>query len=119
MILIDDASTDDTVARVTALGRPDVIVERFDTNRGAGIARNHGFERATGRYTLFFDADDEIHAGTLTSAIEALDETGADVAVMPYRYRRGHSSPSEEMNSFDATAWRRYATSPRRGDSAR
>jgi hypothetical protein len=113
VVVVDDASTDDSVERVTALG-PEVIVERFETNRGAGIARNRGFERATGRYALFFDADDEIHPLTLTSAIQALDDTGADVAMMPYRYRRGHSPQSDAMNSFDVAAWRRYATSPRR-----
>ena len=112
--VIDDASTDDSVERVTALARPEVIVERFETNRGAGIARNRGFERATGRYTLFFDADDEIHPVSLTAAIQALDDTGADVAMMPYRYRRGYSPQSDAMNSFDAAAWGQYATSPRR-----
>ena len=114
MIVVDDASTDDSVERVTALGRPEVIIERFDANRGAGIARNRGFGRATGRYTLFFDADDEIHGVALTSAIGALDDTGADVAMMPYRYRRGHSTEFDGMNSFDAAAWTRYATAPRR-----
>jgi glycosyltransferase involved in cell wall biosynthesis len=114
VVVIDDASTDDSVERVTALGRPEVIVEQLETNRGAGIARNRGFERATGRYTIFFDADDEIHQASLTSAIAALDDTGADVAVMPYRYRRGLSPQSEEMNSFDTVTWRQYATSPRR-----
>jgi hypothetical protein len=114
VILVDDGSSDDSVERVTALGRSEVIVERFETNRGAGIARNRGFERATGRYTLFFDADDEIHPVTLGSAIRALDDTGADVAMMSYRYRRGGSPQSEEMNSFDAAAWGRYATAPRR-----
>lgn len=114
VIVVDDASTDDSVERVTALDRPEVIVERFLTNHGAGIARNRGFERATGRYTLFFDADDEIHPATLSSAVRSLDDTGADVAMMPYRYRRGHSPQSDEMNSFDAIAWARYATAPRR-----
>ena len=76
VIVVDDASTDDSVERVSALGRPEVIVERFATNRGAGIARNRGFERATGRYSLFFDADDEIHPAALASAISALDDTG-------------------------------------------
>jgi glycosyltransferase involved in cell wall biosynthesis len=114
VVVVDDASTDDSVERVTTLGRPEVIVERFETNRGAGIARNRGFERATGRYTLFFDSDDEIHPGTLTSAIGALDETGANVAMMPYRYRRGHSPQFDGMNSFDAAAWARYATAARR-----
>ena len=114
VIVVDDASTDDSISRLEGLGRPEVVVERFATNRGAGVARNRGFDRATGRYTLFFDADDEVHPVTLTSAIGALDDTGADVAVMPYRYRRGHSPESEEMNSFDTAAWRNYATSPRR-----
>jgi glycosyltransferase involved in cell wall biosynthesis len=114
VIVVDDASTDDSVERVTALGPPEVIIERFETNHGAGIARNRGFERATGRYVLFFDADDEIHPVTLTSVIGALDDTGSDVAMMPYRYRRGHSPRLDEMNSFDAAAWARYAISQRR-----
>ena len=95
------------------------MVERFTTNRGAGVARNHGFERATGRYTLFFDADDEIHPAALTAAIEALDDTAADVAMMPYRYRRGHSPQSEEMNSFDAAVWGQYASSRASRDAPR
>src|SRR5919107_4928694 len=78
VIVVDDASTDASIDQVTALGRAQLIVERFETNRGAGIARNRGFQLATGRYTLFFDADDEIHRVTLTSAIAALDDTGAD-----------------------------------------
>ena len=114
VVVVDDASSDDSVARVSALGRPDVIVERFSVNRGAGVARNHGFERAAGRYTLFFDADDEIHPVAVTSAVEALDDTSADVAMMPYRYRRGHAPRSEEMNSFDLAVWGHYATSSRR-----
>jgi glycosyltransferase involved in cell wall biosynthesis len=114
VIVVDDASTDDSVERVRAVGGPEVIVERFESNRGAGVARNRGFERATGRYTLFFDADDEIHPAALTSAIGALDDTGAEVAMMPYRYRRGHSPQFDDMNSFDAAAWARYATSARR-----
>lgn len=114
VVVVDDASTDDSVERVAALGQPEVIVERFETNHGAGVARNRGFERAAGRYTLFFDADDEIHPATLTAAIGALDDTGTDVAMMPYRYRRGHSPLFEEMNSYDAVAWSRYATSSRR-----
>ena len=112
VVVVDDASTDDSVECVTSLGRPEVLVERFDDNRGAGIARNHGFELATGRYTLFFDADDEIHPGPLAAAVAALDDTGSDVAMMPYRYRR-HGTTSDEMNSFDAAVWRRYATSSR------
>ena len=36
VIVVDDASTDDSVERVTALGRPEVIVERFETTAVRG-----------------------------------------------------------------------------------
>ena len=114
VIVVDDHSTDDSVAQVTALERPEVRVERFETNHGAGVARNRGFELATGRYTLFFDADDELHPTTLTSAVGALDDTGADVAVMSYRYRRGDSSEFDGMNVYDAATWERHVSMPRR-----
>lgn len=113
MILVDDASTDDSVERSDGLGSSSVTVERFTTNQGAGVARNHGLALASGRYTLFFDADDEVHPSGLASAVEALDATGANVAVMAYRYRRG-STQFEGMNSFDTAVWRQYATVPRR-----
>ena len=113
VIVVDDASTDGSADRVAALGGPDVVVERLAANQGAGLARNRGFELATGRYTLFFDADDEIHPSALAAAVRALDDTSADVAFLPYRYRRGQGS-HEGMNVFDVAAWGRYATTPRR-----
>jgi glycosyltransferase involved in cell wall biosynthesis len=114
VIVVDDASTDDTVERLAALGRPELRVERFETNRGAGLARNRGFETAGGQYVLFFDADDEIHPSALAAAVGGLDDSGADVVMMPYRYRRGHLPGSDGMNSFDVSAWTQYATAPRR-----
>lgn len=72
VIVVDDASTDDSVQRVTALDRPEVIIEQLPTNQGAGRARDAGFVRATGRYALFFDADDEIHPEALRETITAL-----------------------------------------------
>jgi glycosyltransferase involved in cell wall biosynthesis len=114
VVVVDDASSDDSVERVLALARPEVLVELFSTNHGAGVARNRGFARATGRYALFFDADDEIHGASLVAAVGGLDDTSANVAVMPYRYRRGQSSEFEGMNAFDGAAWARYATSLRR-----
>lgn len=113
VVVVDDASTDGSAERAASVGGDAVVVERFATNQGAGVARNRGFELAAGRYTLFFDADDEIHPTALAAAVTGLDDTSADVAFMPYRYRRGHAS-HEGMNVFDLAAWARYATSPRR-----
>ena len=114
VIAVDDASTDDSVDRVTALGDPRVRVERLDSNHGAGVARNAGFAHAAGRYTLFFDADDLILPDGLLTTIDALAVTGADTAFTSYRYRRGEAGSFEGMNSFDHALWGQYATKKRR-----
>ncbi|MEE8602937.1 glycosyltransferase family 2 protein [Euzebya tangerina] len=114
IVLVDDHSDDGTGELVRRLSSDDRIVAfHHADNRGAGVARNTGFRAATGRYTLFFDADDVIHVDALVEAVEALDETGADVAVMPYRYERGTSS-DREMNTFDRELWTGYVGSAAR-----
>jgi glycosyltransferase involved in cell wall biosynthesis len=116
VIAIDDGSRDDSPMILrTAAGRVTALFH--ERNRGAGVARNAGFERATGRYTLFFDADDEVHPEALANGIELLDESEADVAVMAYRYRRGGIGVHEEMNNFDVEVWADYlGSAPRRID---
>ncbi len=61
MIVVDDASTDGTlaVARKVASRDKRVVVVSLRENQGAGCARNAGVERASGRYLAFLDADDE------------------------------------------------------------
>jgi glycosyltransferase involved in cell wall biosynthesis len=110
VIVVDDASTDDSVPQLQSLELPRCRVIQSGQQQGAGIARNRGFAEATGTYTLFFDADDEIHAPALVTAVTALEDSGADVAFLSYRYRRGHSTEFEGMNSYDQTVWTRYAS---------
>jgi glycosyltransferase involved in cell wall biosynthesis len=63
IIVVDDASTDDTVrtakkfgARVISLGSPSI---------GPAMARNRGATEANGEIILFIDADVRVHADTL------------------------------------------------------
>lgn len=76
VILVDDGSTDHTPQLVPALtqSHPDLVCIRT-TNGGLSAARNTGIERATGRYVMLLDADDEAIKTDLTSALS----TGADL----------------------------------------
>ena len=60
VILVDDASTDDTLSYVRAkYGHKDnVKIITHEKNRGSGAARNTGVDNATGEYISFVDADD-------------------------------------------------------------
>lgn len=111
-IIVDDASTDNspTILRRLDSEHAAVSVVHQPENQGAGVARNVGFERARGRYTLFFDADDVLHPDAAVTAVETLDHTGSTLAMLPYRYRRGVVVPHEDMNEHDIVLWERFAT---------
>src|SRR4051812_18233502 len=109
VIAIDDASQDSSPSILGAAAEAGRVTALFlDRNRGAGNARNLGFQHAAGRYTLFFDADDEVHTEAVSHGIDILDESEADVAVMAYRYRRGGLWSHETMNNFDREVWSAY-----------
>ncbi len=106
VIAVDDGSLDASVSILRALRDENVELIELNTNQGAGVARNVGFERATGEYTLFFDADDEIHLTALELALAELDKTSADLAMLPYYYRRSDTVGRMEMNFHDNRIWR-------------
>ena len=58
-IIVNDGSTDDTLALCRSLTEEDARFVLVDIpNGGVSNARNQGLERATGSYVLFVDADD-------------------------------------------------------------
>ncbi|RTR05358.1 glycosyltransferase family 2 protein [Halomonas nitroreducens] len=67
IILVDDGSSDDTLAllerfRETASTRTLVVAQE---NRGPGGARNHGLKMANGDYVWFVDSDDNINLSVI------------------------------------------------------
>ena len=60
LLLVDDGSTDDTLALATAVAGADsrVRIERLPVNRGRATVRNMALGRARGRYLAWMDADD-------------------------------------------------------------
>jgi glycosyltransferase involved in cell wall biosynthesis len=65
IILVDDASADDTGQKLVELralhGEALVKIISLVGNRGAGEARNAGWDAARGEYVAFLDADDAWH----------------------------------------------------------
>src|ERR1700694_5948319 len=79
LIIVDDGSTDDTVALVRGFG--DRRIELL-TNDGAGVsaARNLGTRRATGSWLMFLDADDRLRSGAVSALVAGA--TAAQDAVL-------------------------------------
>jgi len=60
MILVDDASTDQTVSIIKEFAANDnrIKLTELSKNSGNGFARNVALEKATGKYIAYLDADD-------------------------------------------------------------
>ncbi|MEH6655178.1 glycosyltransferase family 2 protein [Loktanella salsilacus] len=100
MICLDDASTDSSVAILRELAQHHDGLEIIEQthNSGAGLARNKAWEYASGRYTIFFDADDTLHGEVIAEAIKDLDTNpDVDVAVFAYRYEREATASFTDM----------------------
>ena len=71
LIVVDDGSRDETVARVQGFDDPRVRVISSE-RRGLGAARNLGLDSAVGEFVAFLDADDLWASDKLESHVEAL-----------------------------------------------
>lgn len=70
VIVVDDGSTDDTVAIVHAIGDPRL---RLMMNQASGVsaARNLGARNARGGWLMFLDADDRLRPDAVTTLLTA------------------------------------------------
>src|SRR5689334_11061097 len=65
LILVDDCSTDTSLAVMQGLAAPNVRVVTRDKRGGVGGARNTGIAVARGDWIVFLDSDDELVPGAL------------------------------------------------------
>lgn len=103
VIVVDDASTDDTVATVSRLADRRVRLLRQATRGGVSAARNRGIADATGEWIAFLDDDDVWAPQKLSRQMEAAATAGrtwvygGDVLVdEKLRVLRGAPPPTPE-----------------------
>jgi glycosyltransferase involved in cell wall biosynthesis len=65
IIIVDDGSTEDLLATLSAVPGDKRIRIIRQENKERGAARNNGLRNASGEYVIFFDSDDRMHANHL------------------------------------------------------
>ena len=80
VVLVDDGSTDDTLARVEAFRRDPRLRVLTQPNRGAHAALNRGLEAARGDTVFILNSDDAFAPSRIPTLLEALDDPGVAVA---------------------------------------
>jgi GT2 family glycosyltransferase/glycosyltransferase involved in cell wall biosynthesis len=88
LILVDNASPDDSLARVQEHVSGARII-RNDTNRGFGAASNQGARRARGRYICFLNSDALVEPAWLPPLLEVLADPLVGAVVPMYLNESG------------------------------
>lgn len=95
IILINDASTDNTLEKLVAWEKEyedSIIIINFEENMGLGAARNAGLDAANGEYITFIDADDWVELNYLEAMYKTAVRSDCDIVRFefdrPYIYDR-------------------------------
>lgn len=86
MVVVDEASTDGTIAML-AEEFPEAQIVKHAASRGPSAARNSGIAAAGGDWILFLDDDDVLHPDHIESLVRASREAPPG-AVVSGRWRR-------------------------------
>ena len=79
IIMVDDASTDNSRNIVKMHDFPSLRLYSLSSNSGPAAARNLGLKKAKGEYIFFLDVDDTIAANTLTTLYNVANENACDL----------------------------------------
>jgi succinoglycan biosynthesis protein ExoO len=79
VVVVDDASTDDTPTVVAAFDDPRVRSFRLAENRGPAAARNAALAAARGRWVAVLDADDTLLPNRLTRLVGIAEANQLDI----------------------------------------
>ena len=94
LIIIDDASTDDTAARIRSHDDPRITLIARGYNRGVAAGMNEGFSMAKAEIVCFFATDDLPDPGYLAEVVRIFErEPSAVAAYFPLRKINEDGSP--------------------------
>jgi len=93
LVIVDDASSDDTSAWLSDQRGDDVTVEALSTRVGLPAARNVGLAHVHTPFVLFLDDDDLLMGGALARLAVLLDRYPSAVAAVGGRVRFGADGP--------------------------
>ena len=97
LILVDDASTDNSVSVIEDIikrQKKRIRLIRKRVNEGAAEARNTGIDASAGRFIAFLDADDVWKRDKLKKQVAFMETTGAAFSFHTYEFGDEAANPT-------------------------
>lgn len=82
LIIVDNASTDQTQSFIQSLTDQRISTVRHGTNKGGSAARNTGIKLARGNFIAFLDDDDEWLPEKLSKQVQAFENASKEVGLV-------------------------------------
>lgn len=104
ILVVDDCSTDSTVAVVENIRDDRIRIIRCEKNGGACKARNMGIENAKGEFIAFHDSDDTWHKDKLEKSMYYLQKENVDFVFSALWRKELKSDKKKRIPSYDLNA---------------
>ncbi|MCQ2352783.1 MAG: glycosyltransferase [Victivallaceae bacterium] len=91
LIFVDDASTDGSIEKLSAMTCENLTILRHRSRRGVAASRNTGLAAATGKFIAFCDADDFVERDFLQKLVEKIKQDSADAAICAFSRENGNT----------------------------
>ena len=85
IIMVDDASTDNSFEIIQSFKISNLKLIKLIKNSGQSVARNKGLEKAEGEYVYFMDVDDEIDKDSLKILYALAKENNIDLIFSDFK----------------------------------
>jgi GT2 family glycosyltransferase len=102
VIIVDNGSQDDSVARLMQLPPPVIVIEN-KANLGFAAANNRGIRESSGRYVLLLNSDTELLDAGLDSLVDYMDNEPS-VALVACRLLNPDGSTQPSLRRFPTLA---------------
>jgi len=121
IVVVDDASDDDSVAAASAYCDLRIKVVCHATNRGECPARNTGVASSRGEWIVFLDSDHALMPGSLSVIHRYIVQESEDIGRLGFMFKfdTGECSPdpAPDCSVWDYEGWLRFAQTARLSDT--
>ncbi len=101
VIMIDDASTDNSKSIVEEYVLKNLSLYNIKSNGGPAKARNRGIIQAKGEYIFFLDVDDAIDPNTITQLYNSAKETMSDFVFCDSKWIENSQNQRNNIFSYN------------------
>lgn len=81
IIIIDDASCDQTYQKAKKFASEKIKIFNFPQNYGKGFALKFGFYKSKGNLIVFIDGDLDLHPNQIKEFVKVLEENNCDIVI--------------------------------------